>query len=125
MTDNMVGKRVEEFIKEWRETDDLLELAPHTVGLHPLNRGGANPNAQTLHFKILGSFYKDGYDSGRHLPPIVVRCSSDQSRKNLVEHNLRYSEGRPEFPPPRRRQGDGVWYDRGLALDPRNAMHRR
>ena len=96
--DNMIGKRVEEYIKEYRETDAPLELAPNTVGTHPLNRGGAAPNIQTLHYKLLASFYREGYDASRHLTPIVVRCTSEQKRKDLVAHNKAYSEGRAELP---------------------------
>ena len=95
---SMIGKKVEEYIKEWRESDEPLELAPHFVGVHPQNRGGADPNVQTLHNKILHSFFHDGYDPTRHLIPIVVRCSSEASKKALVEHNTRLAEGRPGYP---------------------------
>ena len=93
---SMIGKRVEEYIKAYREADEPIQLAPHCVGVHPLNRGGSNPNVQTLQNKILGSFYKDGYDSSRHLVPIVVRCTSEQKRRALIEHNVRFAEGGPD-----------------------------
>lgn len=93
-----LGARVFEYIKQYRETDTPLELKPHQVGVHPLNRGGADPNMLVVHHKILASFRKDGYDASRHLTPIVVRCSSDEARQKLQAHNKRFAEGRTGFP---------------------------
>lgn len=95
---SMLGQRVAQYIKQYRETDSPLELKPHLVGVHPTNRGGADPNLQVVHHKILASFAKDGYDATRHLTPIVVRCSSEKAKADLVAHNRRFSEGRPGFP---------------------------
>ena len=96
---SMLGQKCEEYLKTWRECDETLELAPHQVGVHPENRGGADPNVQVLQNKILASFHKDGYDPSRHLPPIVVRCSSESKKAALLASNKRFTEGRPGLPP--------------------------
>lgn len=93
-----LGQRVAEYIKQYRETDFPLELKPHQVGVHPANRGGADPNIQVLHHKVLASFAKDGYDPSRHLAPIVVRCSSEKGKADLQAHNCRFTDGRTGFP---------------------------
>ena len=93
-----LGQRVEEWIKQYRTSDKPLELKPHAVGVHPLNRGGSDPNLHALHGKILASFAKDGYDASRHNTPIVVECTSEKAKAHLLEHNKRFSDGRPGFP---------------------------
>jgi hypothetical protein len=93
-----LGQRVAEYLKTYREHDSPFELKPHQVGVHPANRGGADPNIQVLHHKVLASFAKDGYDPSRHLAPIVVRCSSEQAKANLQAHNRRFADGRTGFP---------------------------
>ena len=95
----MLGKKMEQYLRDYHELEFPVELAPHQVGVHPQNRAGADPNVQVLHNKILNSFAVDGYDPTRHLTPIVVRCSSDKNRAHLQAHNQRFTEGRSEFPP--------------------------
>ena len=62
------------------------------------NRGGGPPNENVLHKRITGSFAKEGYDPGRHLPPIYIRCRSDGTITKLLTHNNAFSKGRASFP---------------------------
>ena len=97
----MVGKlghRVAQYMLKYRVNEEPEAIAPRRVGVSPNNRSGADPNLQVVHQRILKSFQTDGYDPSRHLPGIVVKCSTLQAKGELVDFNLRFSSGRPDLP---------------------------
>ena len=83
---------------QWRLSDELEELDPQSIGVAKANRGGADPNINRLQNGILKSFDEHGYDPRRHLPPIVIRYTSEAGKAELVAHNLRFTEGRVGLP---------------------------
>ena len=93
-----LGHRVATRLTTFREEPDVVNLQPDEVGVAPANRRGAHPNLQVLHERITASFAKDGHDPSRHLAGIVVHYKSEAGRKDLVEYNQSWSEGRSGFP---------------------------
>ena len=93
-----LGHRVAQHLTKYREEPEVVFLQPEEVGVAPHNRGGARPNLQVIHERITQSFQKDGYDPARHLSGIVVHFKSERGRKDLLEYNHSWSEGRSGFP---------------------------
>ena len=53
----------------------------------PLCRDGAPPNVQNIHFKIL----EEGFDRTRPAVGICVKYLSEQGKRDLLEHNRRFT----------------------------------
>ena len=63
-----------------------------------MNRDGAPPNVQHIHFKILKGFLEKGFDRTRPAVGICVKYLSEQGKKDLLEHNHRFTRGNKLLP---------------------------
>ena len=58
------------------------QLDPCLILVSPLNRDGAPPNVQHIHFKILKGFLEKGFDRTRPAVGICVKYLSEQGKKD-------------------------------------------
>ena len=86
------------------------QIDPNMVLVSPMNRLGASPNVQHIHFGILKSFLKNSFDRTRPAIGICVEYKSEQGIKKLLEHNRRFSEGNKLLPPMMVGGGTGPLY---------------
>ena len=56
-----------------------------------MNRDGAPPNVQHIHFKILKGLLEKGFDRTRPAVGICVQYLSEQGKRDLLEHNRRFT----------------------------------
>ena len=82
-----LAQRVEGALKSNRIFEGAKQIEPQPVLVAPLNRGGAPPNVQHVHFGILGSFMDKGFDSTRPQIGICVEFKSPERKNELLEHN--------------------------------------
>ena len=75
------------------------QLDPSLILVSPLNRDGAPPNVQHIHFKILKGVLEKGFDRTRPAVGICVKYLSEQGKKDLLEHNRRFTKGNKLLPP--------------------------
>ena len=68
------------------------------------NRGGQDPDVHYLHFDLVPSFIKDGYDDLRPRPGIVRRLDNQDLLSRQVNHNLKLMEGTTGIYPPLHKQ---------------------
>ena len=93
-----LAQRVEETLTTETLYAEPKQLDPNVVLVSPLNRLGASPNVQHVHYGILKSFQKNSYDRTRPAIGICVEYRSDQGIKKLLEHNRRFSQGNKLLP---------------------------
>ena len=93
-----LAHRVEETMKLCLY-DEPKQIAPSMILVAPLNRLGAPPNQQHLHRGILMSFKVKGFDKRRAAVGICILFTSEEGKRKLLEHNLRFSKGQKLLPP--------------------------
>ena len=94
-----LAQRVEETLTKEILHQEPKQLDPNVVLVSPLNRLGASPNVQHIHFGILKSFLKNSFDRTRPAIGICIEYRSEQGIKQLLEHNRRFSQGNKLLPP--------------------------
>ena len=67
------------------------------VGIH--NRDGAPPNVQYLHHGLIEDIRKNGFCRSRPQEGICIKYTSDAGKKQLIEHNQRFTRGSSMLPP--------------------------
>ena len=75
------------------------QLAPQALLVDPSNRDGAPPNVQHVHYGILKSIEKQGYDFRRPQVGICVQYKTEAGKAKLLEHNRRFTSGSSLLPP--------------------------
>ena len=98
-----LAQRVEQTLTEKVLFREPKQLDPSSILAPPLNRDGAPPNVQRIHFKILKGFLEKGFDRTRPAVGICVKYLSDQGKKDLLEHNHRFTKGNKLLPVSMRR----------------------
>jgi hypothetical protein len=93
-----LAQRVEETLTTETLYAEPKQLDPNVVLVSPLNRLGASPNVQHVHYGILKPYQKNSYDRTRPAIGICVEYRSDQGIKKLLEHNRRFSQGNKLLP---------------------------
>ena len=93
-----LAQRVEQTLTKEVVYPEPKQLDPNLVLVSPLNRMGASPNVQHVHFGILKSFLKNSFDRTRPAIGICVEYRSEQGIKKLLEHNRRFTQGNKLLP---------------------------
>ena len=93
-----LAQRVEDTLTEKVLFHEPKQLDPSLILVSPLNRDGAPPNVQHIHFKILKGFREKGFDRTRPPVGICVKYLSEQGKKDLLEHNHRFTKGNKLLP---------------------------
>lgn len=93
-----LAHRVEETLKQCLY-EQPKQIPPPLILVAPLNRLGAPPNQQHLHKGILSSFKNKGFDKRRAAVGICILYTSEEGKRKLHEHNLRFSKGQQLLPP--------------------------
>ena len=66
------------------------QIDPNWILVSPLNRLGTAPNVQRIHWGILYSIMKNGFDRARPQIGVCVEVKSEKGLKALMEHNRRF-----------------------------------
>ena len=66
------------------------QIDPNWILVSPLNRLGTAPNVQRIHWEILYSIMKNGFDRVRPQIGVCVEIKSEKGLKALMEHNRRF-----------------------------------
>ena len=93
-----LAQRVEQTLTKEVLYPEPKQLDPNLVLVSPLNRMGASPNVQHVHYGILKSFLKNSFDRTRPAIGICVGYRSEQGIKKLLEHNRRFTQGNKLLP---------------------------
>ena len=93
-----LAQRVEQILTEMVLFHDPKQVPPHKILVAPLNRQGAPPNLQYIHFGILKGMQEKGFDRTRPQVGILVEFRSPAAKKALLDHNKRFS-GSSMMPP--------------------------
>ena len=88
-----LAQRVETAMQEHLCLKEPKQLDPQSVLVAPMNRDRAPPNLRHIHDVILKSFIIKGYDRQRPQTGICIEYLSVEGKKELIEHNLRFSKG--------------------------------
>ena len=92
-----LAARVEETLTEVLYPEPK-QIDPNLVMPSWLNRLGASPNVQHVHFGILKSIQTSSYDRSRPLAGICVEIKSPEGIKKLLDHNRRFTVGNKLLP---------------------------
>ena len=93
-----LAARVEKTLHDKVLFTEPKQLDPQSILVAPLNRDGAPPNVQHIHYGILKSFLNSGFDSTRPQIGICVHFKSAEGKRKLLEHNLRFTTGNQLLP---------------------------
>ena len=93
-----LAQRVEQAMQDHLCLKEPKQLDPQMVLVAPRNRDRARPNLMHIHYVILKSFIIKGYDRQRPQIGICIEYTSVEGKKELIEHNLRFSKGCSLFP---------------------------
>ena len=93
-----LAQRVEETLTRESLYPDPKQLDPNLVLVSPLNRLGGSPNVQHIHFGSLKSFQLNSYDRTRPAIGICVEYTTEAGKKELIEHNIRFTQGNKLLP---------------------------
>ena len=96
---------------------DAKRIAPHEVGISPLNRLFS---VHQVHNTILKSFVKEGHDPGRPQVGICCEVRDPAKRKSLEDYNVSLSQSSPLMP----KTEPGVIQYEGLACTHYNVSLR-
>ena len=88
-----LAQRVEKAMQDHLCLKEPKQLDPQLVLVAPMNRDRAPPNLMHIHYVILKSFILKGYDRQRPQTGICIEYTSVEGKKELIEHNLRFSTG--------------------------------
>ena len=66
------------------------QIDPNWILVSPLNRLGTAPNVQRIHWGILYSIMKNGFDRDRPQIGVCVEIKSEKGLKALMDHNRRF-----------------------------------
>ncbi len=91
-----LAQRVEQTLNTEVLFREPRQLDPAKILVPPLNKDGAPPNVQRIHFKKC--FVDKGFDCTRPCPGICVKYTSELGKKNLIEHNRRFTQGNAFLP---------------------------
>ena len=94
-----LAQRVEETLTNESLFANPKQLDPQLILVAPTNRDGAPPNVQHVHFGILRSFVRKGFDRTRPAIGICIKYTSESGKALLHEHNRRFSRGNGLLPP--------------------------
>lgn len=75
------------------------QLDPRSLLVAPANRDGAPPNVQYIHYGILRSLQKSGFDRTRPHVGICVQFRSSEGKERLLAYNKSFSSGNSLLPP--------------------------
>ena len=93
-----LAQRVETILKNCINLDEK-QLEPQKLLVDPANRDGAPPNVQHVHYGILQSFAKNGYERTRPQTGICVQYKAEAGKLKLLQHNKRFTSGSKELLP--------------------------
>ena len=93
-----LAQRVEAVLNDKVIFKDPKQLDPRSVLVAPLNRDGAPPNIQYIHKGIIRGLKEKGFDRARPQVGICVEFKSEEGKKELLEHNYRFSKGTTSCP---------------------------
>ena len=88
-----LAQHVEKSIQDYMYLKEPKQLDPQLVLVAPMNRDRAHPNPMHIHNVILKSFITKEYDRTRPQDGICIEYTSVEGRRELIEHNLRFSKG--------------------------------
>ena len=88
-----LAQRVERAMLDHMCFKEPKQLDPQMVLVAPMNRDRAPPNILHVHLVILKSFITKGFDGARPQVGICIEYKSVEGKKELIEHNLRFSTG--------------------------------
>lgn len=74
------------------------QLDPRSLLVAPANRDGAPPNVQYVHFGILRSLQKAGFDRTRPQVGICIQVKSSEGKERLIQYNKAFSSGNHLLP---------------------------
>ena len=94
-----LAQRVEATLSNKCLYQEPRQIDPSLVLVAETNRLGAPPNVQHVHFGILSSFKTKGFDRTKPANGICILYTSEEGKKRLLEHNLRFSKGNRLLPP--------------------------
>ena len=94
-----IAQRVEEFLLTHSLFHEPKQIDPSLALVSPLNRDGAPPNVQHIHYRIIKGFVERGFDRTRPAVGICVKYTSGKAKKSLAEHNRRFTQGNALLPP--------------------------
>ena len=93
-----LAQRVEKTLREGRLFEEPKQLDPASILVAPCNRDGSPPNVPHVHWGLLKSFVENGFDSTRPVAGVCVEFRTSDGKKQLLEHNVRFSTGNPLLP---------------------------
>ena len=93
-----LAQRVEQTLKTVKHAEPKI-LDPDMLLVSPQNRDGSVPNLQYVHFGILRSLAKSGFDRSRPAVGIAIEAKSPEAKQRLLEWNRRFTTGVPLMPP--------------------------
>ena len=79
--------------------EEPQNIDPSELLVSENNRQGAPPNTRHVHLTILKGFKEKGYGRSRPMIGICVKVTSEEGRRRLILHNLRFTKGNPLLPP--------------------------
>ena len=94
-----LAQRVEAILTTKCLYQEARQIDPCQVLVADTNRLGAPPNVLHIHFGILNSFKTKGFDRTRPAIGICILYTSEEGKKKLLEHNIRFSKGNRLLPP--------------------------
>ena len=94
-----IAERVIDTLKQNAVYPEPIQIDPRHILVSWLNRQGAPPNVQHLHFIIIRSFVAKVYDPTRPQHGIRVEIKSEEGKRRLIEHNRRFTAGCSLLPP--------------------------
>ena len=85
-----LAHRVQCCIDEESVNKTPRQIDPSWILVSPLNRLGTAPNVLRIHWGILYSIMKNGFDRVRPQTGVCVEIKSEKGLKALMEHNRRF-----------------------------------
>ena len=93
-----LAQRVEKVLGDEVLHKEPKQLDPSLILIAPLNRQGAPPNVQHIHFVILKGMLQKGFDRTRPAVGICVKFTSEEGKAALLRHNHRFTKGNKLLP---------------------------
>ena len=93
-----LAQRVEKALSDEVLHKEPEQLDPSLILIAPLNRQGAPPNVQHIHFVILKGMLQKGFDRTRPAVGICAKFVSEEGKAELLRHNHRFTKGNKLLP---------------------------